>query len=128
MPIFLLICAVGALLEYVGITTWLSAGVAPGLQLLGLPGEVAPGLIFSMIRKDGLLVLNQNEGEILQLLHTEQVFVLVYLASTLTACLVTLWTIRSELGVRVAMAVAGRQAVTALMSTAIIASLLQWLS
>lgn len=128
MPIFLLICAVGALLDYVGITAWLSVGVAPALRLLGLPGEVAPGLIFSIIRKDGLLVLNQNEGELLQLLQTGQVFVLVYLASTLTACLVTLWTIRSELGIRAAFEVAGRQAVTALASTAIIAFVLQWLS
>ncbi len=128
MPIFLLICAVGALLEYVGITAWLSAGVAPALRWLGLPGEVAPGLIFSIIRKDGLLVLNQNEGELLRHLHTGQVFVLVYLASTLTACLVTLWTIRSELGIRTAFAVAGRQAITALASTAIIACCLQWLS
>lgn len=125
MPIFLLICAMGALLEYAGVTEWLSTRVAPALAIFHLPGEVAPGLIFSIIRKDGLLVLNQGDGTLLQTLAVGQVFVLVYLASTLTACLVTLWTIRSELGWRSALAVAGRQATTALVSAAIIALLVR---
>jgi Fe2+ transport system protein B len=125
MPIFLLICVVGALLEFLGVTPWLSDGVAPLLGLFGLPGEVAPGLIFSIIRKDGLLVLNQGDGALLQALTVGQIFVLVYLASTLTACLVTLWTIRTELGWRTALAVAGRQAATALVSTLLLLLLLR---
>jgi ferrous iron transport protein B len=124
MPIFLLICAVGALLEFVGVTAWLSDGVAPLLGLFGLPGDVAPGLIFSIIRKDGLLVLNQDEGALLHTLIAGQIFILVYLASTFTACLVTLWTIRRELDGRTALAVAGRQAATALISTLVISLVL----
>jgi ferrous iron transport protein B len=124
MPIFLLICAVGALLDYFGIIHWISVGVAPVMALVNLPGEVAPGLIFSIIRKDGLLVLNQGDGALLQALAVGQVFVLVYLASTLTACLVTLWTIRSELGGRTALMVAGRQALTSIVSTLALAWLL----
>jgi ferrous iron transport protein B len=55
----------------------------------------------------------------------DQTFILVYLASTFTACLVPLWTIRSELGWRSALVVAGRQAATALVSTAMIALLVR---
>lgn len=126
MPIFLLICAVGALLEFVGVMAWLSRSVAPLLGLFDLPGEVAPGLIFSIIRKDGLLVLNQADGALLASLSVGQVLVLVYLASTFTACLVTLWAIRTELGWRSALAVVGRQAATALVSTLILVLIL-WL-
>lgn len=64
--------------------------------------------------------LNQGEGGLLQSLHAGQVFVLVYLASTLTACLVTLWTVRKELGWSFASSLAGKQAVTSLVSTGIL--------
>jgi Fe2+ transport system protein B len=45
----------------------------------------------------------------------------------LTACLVTLWTIRQELGWQQAGLLAGRQLATALVSTALFAGLLAWL-
>ncbi|MBV7331892.1 50S ribosome-binding GTPase [Chloroflexi bacterium TSY] len=124
MPIFLLICVMGALLEFFGLIAWLSACVTPLLSLLGLPGEVAPGVIFSIIRKDGLLILNQNNGALLQSMSSSQVFVLIYFASTLTACLVTLWTIGQELGWRYASLLAGRQALTSLLSTGALVGLL----
>ncbi len=73
------------------------------------------------MRKDGLLILNQGEGALLAALTVGQIFVLVYLASTLTACLVTLWTVRKELGGRVALKLAGRQAATSLASTILLA-------
>ncbi|MFC4601898.1 hypothetical protein [Cohnella hongkongensis] len=56
----------------------------------------------------------------LQSLHAGQVFVPVYLASTLTACLMTLWTVRKELGWSFASSLAGKQALTSLVSTGII--------
>jgi Fe2+ transport system protein B len=124
MPIFLLICASGALLDYFGVMGWLAQVVAPLMRLFSLPGEVAPGVIFSIIRKDGLLVLNQGDGALLATLNAGQVFVLVYLASTLTACLVTLWTVRQELGWRYALLLARRQAATSLLSGLVLAWLL----
>ena len=121
IPIFLLICAVGAVLDYVGVLDRMADVVTPILALFRLPGDVAPGVIFSIIRKDGLLVLNTGEGALLQSLTAGQVLLLVYLASTLTACLVTLWTIRKELGARFALKIAGRQALTAIVSTLMLA-------
>jgi len=118
MPIFLLICAVGALLEYTSVLGWVAAAVAPVFDWFRLPGDVAPGVIFSIIRKDGLLTLNSDNGALLTSLNTGQVFVLVWLAGTLTACLVTLWTVGRELGWLHALRVAGKQALTALMTTA----------
>lgn len=124
MPVFLLICAIGALLDFTGALAWLSTAVAPALALFRLPGEVAPGVIFSIVRKDGLLTLNFGDGALLHTLGTAQIFVLVWLASTLTACLVTLWTVGRELGWSHAARIAGRQALTALGSTAAFAWLL----
>jgi len=121
IPIFLLICAVGALLDYIGILERVSDAVAPALALVRLPGDVAPGVIFSIIRKDGLLVLNTGDGALLQSLTAGQVLILVYLASTFTACLVTLWTVRKELGARFALKIAGRQALTATLSAMVFA-------
>lgn len=112
MPIFLAICLVAALLEHVGVMAWLAAGAAPLMALVQLPGEVAPGLLFSILRKDGLLTLNSGEGALITPLTGGELFVLVWLASTFTACLVTLWTVRRELGWQFAGAMAGRQAVT----------------
>ncbi len=94
---------------------------APLLALFGLPATVAPGIIFSIVRKDGLLILNQGEGALLTALTAGQILILVYLASTLTACMVTLWTIRKELGARYALLLAGRQMLTALVSTLLLA-------
>ena len=114
MPIFLLICLVAALLQFVGVLDWLAGVAAPVMGIFNLPGEVAPGVLFSILRKDGLLILNEGDGALLRGMGVGSVFLLVYLASTLTACLVTLWTIRRELGWRSALEVAGRQAGTSL--------------
>jgi Fe2+ transport system protein B len=121
MPIFLGLCVVAALLEYFGLVARLAAFAAPAFHLLDLPGEVAPGVLFSILRKDGLLVLNQGDGTLLAALTAGQVFILVWLASTLTACLVTLWAVRGELGWRAAAALAARQAGTAILTTVLFA-------
>ena len=122
MPVFFIICGIGALLAYVGFLEQLALWVSPALALFGLPGEVAPGIIFSIVRKDGLLVLNQGEGVLLATLTASQLFILVYLASTLTACMVTLWSIGRELGWRYAGLVAGRQGLTAVGSAILLAT------
>ena len=116
MPIFIAICIVAALLEHFGVMAWFTAGVAPLLGLFHLPGEAAPGILFSILRKDGLLMLNSGDGSLISSMSAGQVFVLVWLASTFTACLVTLWTVRRELGWKAAALIAGRQAVTSFVS------------
>lgn len=120
MPIFLFICLIGAILEYLGILNILSNICSPLLKIIGLPSEVATGIIFSVVRKDGLLVLNQDNGELITSLTTGQLFILVYFASTLTACLVTLFTIRKELGLKYALNVFTKQALSSVVSTLII--------
>jgi len=120
MPIFIAICLLAAILQITGLMEWLSKAAGPVLQLFHLPAAAAGGIVFSVLRKDGLLILNQGEGELLQSLSTSQIFVLVYLASTLTACLVTLWTVRKELGWSFAFSLAGKQAVTSLISSGMI--------
>lgn len=116
MPIFIGICLAAALLEHFGAIAWVTAGAAPLLALFHLPGEVAPGILFSILRKDGLLALNSGDGALISAMSAGQIFVLVWLASTFTACLVTLWTVRKELGWQPALQMAGRQAATSLTS------------
>jgi Fe2+ transport system protein B len=121
MPMFLAICAAAALMAYFGLTDGLSRLAAPVMGLFRLPADAAPGIVFSVLRKDGLLTLNQDQGAWLQARTAGEVFVLVWLASTLTACLVTLWTVRREFGWRFAFSLAGKQAITSLV-TALIAA------
>ena len=115
MPIFLVICLAAAALEYAGILTWLAGILSPALGIFHLPAEAAPAVIFSILRKDGLLTINQGEGSLAASLTAGQAFTLVWLAGTLTACLVTLWTVRSELGWRPALLLAGRQALSSML-------------
>lgn len=126
LPVFLVICAVGAGLAHLGYLDLLATWVSPVLTLVGLPGEAAPAIIFAMVRKDGLLTLNQGQGALLATLNTGQIFLLVYLASTLTACLVTLSSIGREFGWRYAGRLAGQQALTAIVSAVIIATALRF--
>jgi ferrous iron transport protein B len=123
MPIFLLLCLASAALEYAGVMNAIARSFAPALWVFHLPSEVALPVVLSIFRKDGMLLLNTSNGSLLRSLSGGQLFVLVYLASTLTACLVTLWTVRQELGWRVAGRLAGRQALTSIMSAWLIAQI-----
>lgn len=121
MPIFLLLCVLSATLEYAGAMAAIGRLLAPAMRLFHLPSEVALSVVLSIFRKDGMLLLNTSDGALLRSLSAGQLFVVVYLASTLTACLVTLWTVRREMGWRVAGTLARRQALTSLVSTWLIA-------
>lgn len=123
MPLFLIICIVAGMLDYAGSTRWLSETTAPLLHLFKLPAELIPGIIFSLLRKDGLMVLNQDGGSLIQSLSTSQLLLLVWLASTLMACLVTVFTIAREINWRFAAAVAGKQILSSLMVALVISQL-----
>lgn len=120
MPVFLLICLVASLFEMIGALSILNVLAAPILYLFSLPADAAPGLIFSFIRKDGLLVLNQGQGSLLLDMSTSHVFILVYLASTLSACLVTLFTIGKEMSWGTAGLIGGKQMLTSLISAGVL--------
>ncbi|WP_130860318.1 nucleoside recognition domain-containing protein [Gracilibacillus phocaeensis] len=121
MPIFLVICLVASVLDIIGILSIFSWLAMPLLALFSLPAEAAPGLIFSFIRKDGLLVLNEGQGSLLMDMSISQIFILVYLASTLSACLVTLFTIGKELGWKTSLSIGGKQMLTSMVSAALLA-------
>lgn len=123
MPIFLAICAVGAMLSHFGILSKMASSVSPLLYFLRLPESVGSAVVFSILRKDGLLILNEGGGEVLRALTASQVFVTVYLSSTLTACLVTLFAIRRELGTKTSLSIAGKQLLTSITSAFVISIL-----
>lgn len=116
MPIFLVLCVASTLLDQTGVMTALSRLLGPCVRFFHLPEETALAMILSIPRKDGMLLLNAEGGALLQALSAGQLFVVVYLASTLTPCLVTLAAVGRELGWRTTGAVAGRQALTSIVS------------
>lgn len=124
MPIFLIICIVASMLQLLDLLNLFNWFAFPLLKLFSLPVETAPALIFSFIRKDGLLILNEGQGSLMASLSVSQLFVLVYLASTLSACLVTILTIGRELGWKTAGSIAGRQIITSISSAALLAWIL----
>ena len=121
MPLFLLICLVAGVFDYAGATRWLSEAAAPLLGAFHLPPDLMPGIIFSLLRKDGMMVLNQDGGQALQALSTLQLLLLVWIASTLMACLVTVYTIAREIGWRFALSLVARQALSSLSAALIVA-------
>lgn len=116
MPIFLALCVVSAVIEQTNAMSALSRVVAPWLHLFRIPDDTALPMLFSLLRKDGMLLLNADGGALLGALSAGQLFVVVYLASTLAPCLVTLAAVGRELGWRTAGGVAGRQALTSVAS------------
>ncbi|OLO42908.1 GTP-binding protein [Alkalihalophilus pseudofirmus] len=116
MPIFLAICVIASILDGLGIIEKLIRFVEPLLTILSIPAAASVGLLFSVIRKDGMLLFNQGGGELLASITTVELFLLVYLASTLTACLVTMWAIAKEMGFFYALKHSYKQAITSVVS------------
>jgi ferrous iron transport protein B len=112
MPVFLVLCVVSALIEQTGAMTALSTIVTLALGPFDLPEHAALAVVMSVFRKDGMLLMNTSLASI----SAGQLFIAVYLASTLSPCLVTLATVRRELGWNAALSVAGKQAVTSVVS------------
>lgn len=123
MPIFLVLCILSALLEHAGAMTALSQVMGIALRPFELPQETALAVVLSIFRKDGMLLLNNSEGAVLRAFSGGQLFVAVYLASTLSPCLVTLATVRRELGWTAALNVAGREALTSCASAWVLSQL-----
>ena len=95
----------------------------PLVQWLNLPAEAAVGLVFSMIRKDSILLFNEGNQVLLMSMSTFQLFLVVYLASTFSACAVTFWTIAKELGVKEALLLSGKQMITSFTSALLLSML-----
>ncbi|MCI1859481.1 MAG: 50S ribosome-binding GTPase [Sporolactobacillus sp.] len=112
MPIFIGICMIASVLDSFHLIDYLAYLFNPLLALFGLPTDAGIGLAFSMIRKDGMLVFNEGRGALLTQLSTAQLFLLVFIASTISACSVTIWTVAREMGLKAAAEFVGRQFMT----------------
>ncbi|HEB2167351.1 TPA: ferrous iron transporter B [Staphylococcus aureus] len=86
----------------------------PILSLLGISSELSPGILFSMIRKDGMLLFNLHQGALLQGMTATQLPLLVFFSSTFTACSVTMTMLLKHLGGQSALKLIGKQMVTSL--------------
>ena len=98
LPIFIVICLIVSLLSLTPILTFISKAFIPLLWLLDVPTQLAPGILFSMIRKDGMLLFNTNGGTLIQRLSAFQLLLLVFFSSTFTACSVTMTMLIRRLG------------------------------
>ena len=125
MPLFLLICLAATLLDYYGAINNISHLLESAAQIFHLPVEVLPGIIFSLIRKDGLLVLNQDNGLFLHSLRPIQLSITIWLGSTLMACLVTITTISREISCAFAAGLVMKQACTSLLIAALASLILK---
>ncbi len=86
LPIFITICLIVSILSLTPILNVLSQIFTPILSLLGISSELSPGILFSMIRKDGMLLFNLHQGALLQGMTATQLLLLVFFSSTFTAC------------------------------------------
>ncbi|MFC0274019.1 nucleoside recognition domain-containing protein [Metabacillus herbersteinensis] len=112
MPIFLLICIVSTILYELKLIDFLQLLFVPLLTLLGLPYEAGAGLAFSFIRKDGILIFNENGADFITQLTDLNLLLLIFLASTLTACAVTILTMWKEFGGKLTSQFVGKQIIT----------------
>ena len=119
-PLFLVVCLLGAVLEYVQVPGKLATLLAPALQHLGIAEGLLPSILFSLIRKDGILIATQGGGDVLQQLTAAQAFIFVYFASALSSCAVTLSAIAKGSTGRMAFTLWGRQVLTAMATTAVL--------
>lgn len=126
LPIFIAICLIASALALTPILEMISKLFIPLLGLLHIPHELSPGLLFSMIRKDGMLLFNMGGGQFIQSLSAWQVLLLVFFSSTFTACSVTMTMVIRQLGLREGSKMIGRQMLTSLACVAILGSI-TWL-
>ena len=100
LPIFIAICIVVSILSLTPILTIISGIFTPLLALLHIPDSMAPGILFSMIRKDGMLLFNFDHGTVLQALSPASLLILVFFSSTFSSCMVTVSMMVKHLGVK----------------------------
>lgn len=115
-PVFVLICFLAALLDWLSVLDWFYNAIAPALALFNLPGEAASAVVLGAIRKDGIAVgLLENGGEGLKVaINTPvQVLTAVYLAGVVLPCLVTVCTIVREISWKFAARLCARQMIWA---------------
>lgn len=120
LPVFAAICVTASWLEYFGLLTRISKALAPVMAVFDLPSEAALPVVMASLRKDGIFLFLGPQG-LAAPLSPIQVLTGVYLAGVMLPCLVTLWTIRREMGWGFALHLAGRQAACAFLFAFVLA-------
>ena len=113
LPVFTGVCIVAALLQVTGFLNLVSQTIGKIMILFNLPAEAAVAVAMGSIRKDGLAIglLDSDWGSLKVVLDSPaQVLTAVYLAGVLLPCLVTILTIKREMGGLFAIRLAFRQA------------------
>ncbi|TVP81276.1 MAG: ferrous iron transporter B [Puniceicoccaceae bacterium] len=111
-PIFLGICVLAGLLQWLGVIDAFAHACAPLMAAFRLPPEAAIAVVLGSIRKDGIAIgLLDSDWAALKLPMDSavQVLTVVYLAGVLLPCLVTLLTVAREMRWKFALRMLGRQ-------------------
>lgn len=119
IPVFFLITILASLLDYFGAMNVLSNLLAPLMKAFNLPAEAALPIIFASVRKDGILLF--ANAETFGGLSSRQILTGVYLAGMALPCLVTLLTIRREMGWQFAASLLAKQLAFAVFCSLILA-------
>ena len=98
IPIFLIITAIASILNWIDILTKIGVVLGPLMSLFNLPYDSALAVLLACIRKDGIVLLAEQNSS--QLMNSVQVLTAVYLAGVLLPCLVTAYTVAKERGYR----------------------------
>ncbi len=108
LPIFITICLIVSILSLTPISMFYHKYLHLYYRYLALSSELSPGILFSMIRKDGMLLLNLHQGALLQGMTATQLLLLVFFSSTFTACSVTMTMLLKHLGGQSALKLIGK--------------------
>jgi ferrous iron transport protein B len=119
IPIFFLITIIASIVDWVGLVNLFASIISPLTSLFHLPKDVALPIILASIRKDGILLL--AEQNIVFTLTSGQILLAVYLSGILLPCLVTAITIAKEITVFFAIKLLVKQAVAACVFSLILA-------
>ncbi len=123
-PIFLIICLIAGVLDWLGVISVLSWLLSPIMSLFNLPAEAATSVVLGSIRKDGIAIGLLNpawDGLKFAISNPVQVLTVVYLAGVLLPCLVTLFTITKEINLKFALRLISKQMIAAVFFSFIIA-------
>lgn len=124
LPIFILICFVSTILNLVGFLNLVAYILSPIMTLFNLPADSALSVVLGSIRKDGIAVglLNSDWNSLkVNITNPAQILTIVYLASVLLPCIVTLFTIVKEMKIKFALKMLLKQATLAIVCSLIIA-------
>ncbi len=123
-PIFLVICLVAGMLDWLRVLDGMIWLLGPVMAAFNLPPEAATSVVLGSIRKDGIaigLMNSSGDGLKVPIDNPAQVLTVVYLAGVLLPCLVTLYTTFREMGWKFALKLAVKQSTAAVITSLIIA-------